>query len=262
MREVTSDELKAIQLGILDVVHNYCEKNGIHYWLDSGTLLGSIRHKGYIPWDDDIDLGMLRPDYEKFMKHFNRDNERYQFFSNENDPMFLYPFGKVLDTSTILCEAGSELSINIDIFVFDNVPDDEAEAQKLFKIRDCYRQLHELRISGVDPHCRGIKRCILQVLNVLLKTLPKNFFIKRMVKLCKKYNNASTKRVGDISGFSNMACDRIAVEHRIDGEFEGKYYKIPQGYDAWLRNFYGDYMQLPPEEARVSHHTFKAYVHE
>jgi lipopolysaccharide cholinephosphotransferase len=71
-----------------------------------------------------------------------------------------------------------------------------------------------------------------------------------------------TKRVGDISGFSDMACDRAAVEKEIEGEFEGRFYKIPQGYDAWLRNFYGDYMQLPPEEARVSHHTFKAYIQE
>ena len=67
MKQVTGEQLKKIQLEILDVVTQFCDANGIRYWLDSGTLLGAIRHKGYIPWDDDVDLGMLREDYERFL---------------------------------------------------------------------------------------------------------------------------------------------------------------------------------------------------
>ena len=78
MREILLDELKKTQIEILDVVDTFCRENNINYWLDSGTLLGAIRHGGYIPWDDDIDIGMLRKDYDIFLKKFNEKNERYR----------------------------------------------------------------------------------------------------------------------------------------------------------------------------------------
>ena len=117
LRRIEQDELKKIQIEILNVVSTFCEKNDIRYWIDCGTLLGAIRHKGYIPWDDDIDIGMLRPDYDRFMQLFNQENERYKFYSIENNTKFLCPHGKVLDTSTILYEPnkkGNKLSVNID----------------------------------------------------------------------------------------------------------------------------------------------------
>ena len=104
MHELSLDELRKIQIEILDVVSKFCDDHEINYWLDGGTLIGAVRHKGYIPWDDDIDLGMLRPDYDKFMRLFNEHNTRYKFHCIENDPKFYVPFGKVLDTETILYE--------------------------------------------------------------------------------------------------------------------------------------------------------------
>lgn len=261
MRELTPQEVKTIQLQILQEVHEFCENNGIKYWLDSGTLLGSVRHKGYIPWDDDIDLGMLRPDYEKFMNTFNQQNKRYQFKSYENDREFLYPFGKVLDTNTELVEVGNKLCVNIDVFVFDNVPDDAIEEEKLFEKRERYRRMHYLRTTALNTsESHGIRKCISLITRLLVRVFPKDFFVKRIVSLCKKYSNVSTLRVGDVSGFSAMTCDRSEVASVIDGIFEGNYYKIPKGYDAWLRAFYGDYMQLPPEEERITHHNYKAYI--
>ena len=91
MREILLDELKDRQIAILDVVDAFCRENNINYWLDSGTLLGAIRHGGYIPWDDDIDIGMLRPDYDRFLAMFNKFNKQYQVFSVENDINFPYP---------------------------------------------------------------------------------------------------------------------------------------------------------------------------
>lgn len=263
MRELTPQEVKERQLQILNVVHDYCQNNDIKYWLDSGTLLGAVRHKGYIPWDDDIDIGMLRPDYEKFMASFNRDNSRYQFKSYENDKSFLYPFGKVLDTSTMLYEVGNKLSVNIDVFVFDNVPDDEVDASKLFARREHFRRMHYLRTTALNTsESHGIRKCFSVLTRLLVRIFPKDYFVKRIVSICKEYANEPTRRVGDLSGFSDMTCNKSAVDSMVDGLFEGRYYKIPKDYDDWLRAFYGNYMQLPPEEERVTHHNYKAYAKE
>ena len=123
----------------LKETEDFCRENNINYWLDSGTLLGAIRHGGYIPWDDDIDIGMLRPDYDRFLAMFNKFNKQYQVFSVENDINFPYPFGKVLDTHTVLYEPneqGVKLSINIDIFVYDNAPEDDKLVEQMYRKRD------------------------------------------------------------------------------------------------------------------------------
>ena len=139
---------------MFDTVHEFCIKNDIQYWLDSGTLLGAIRHGGYLPWDDDIDIGMLRPDYEKFRRMFNEENTRYHFACVEDDgDDFCYAFGKVLDTNTILYEPdrnGKKIAVNIDVFVYDNAPDDEKKLSRMFRMRNLYRGCNVARTQKTD----------------------------------------------------------------------------------------------------------------
>ena len=123
MKKLSVKELREFQIGILDVVDEFCRKNNINYWLDSGTLLGAVRHGGYIPWDDDIDLGMLRGDYEKFAEMFNKENDRFKFVDIETDRNFYCAYGKVLDTATVLKDGHMDSHINIDIFIFGPNPD-------------------------------------------------------------------------------------------------------------------------------------------
>ena len=126
MERMSKEELRKTQIGILDYFTNICEENGINYFLTYGTLLGAIRHKGYIPWDDDIDVAMLREDYDKLIDVFNtNNNSRYRFSCVENDPLCMYPFGKIIDENTILYERGEqgiEIGVYIDVFVYDNAP--------------------------------------------------------------------------------------------------------------------------------------------
>lgn len=268
MRKIDTEELKKIQLKILREVADFCEKNNIKYWIDCGTLLGAIRHKGYIPWDDDIDVGMLREDYDKFQRIFNKEDGKYTFVSYESDPTFYLPSGKVIDNSTVLYEPdenGVKLAVNIDIFVYDNAPDDDKEVKKMFDERDRLRNAY-MRTS---EHINFEKNFLKRILRLGRKILYKIRYcgraqyckdaIANMIKNSKKYATCKTERVGDFMSFSRMVCSRRAFDSFVDVEFEGEKYKAPVGYDEWLRAFYGDYMQLPPVKERVSHHFFVAF---
>lgn len=268
MKKISGNELKSVQLEILDYTDEFCKKNNIKYWLDSGTLLGAVRHKGYIPWDDDIDIGMLREDYDKFMNTFNSNNSgKYRFYSIENNEEFLYSFGKILDTETILYEPNgmrNALSINIDVFVYDNAPDKDAELNRMYNRRDRYRLIQNLRIARNKPNGNIFRRTMVYLLRGIVRVttifLPENYYIKKIINNSKKFNNIPTKCVGDFSAFSRIeACEKSIFRDFVNVTFENKLYPAPVDYDKWLTAFYGDYMTLPPVEKRVTHHTFEAY---
>ena len=264
MKRLNTEEVKKIQLEILDKVASFCEENDITYWLDTGTLLGAIRHKGYIPWDDDIDIGMLRKDYDKFTELFNKNNERYKFVCFENTPDFYVAFGKVIDTNTVLYEPdknGSKLAINIDVFVYDNAPDDDRIIKKMYDRRD--------RLTYISLFSRGSqitnldsvsKRLIKRTIHLCLCGFSSEKYVRKLIENSKKYSNQNTKRVGNFTSASRIASDKKIFSSFVDVDFEGKKYKAPVGYDEWLTDFYGDYMQLPPKEKQVTHHQYEAYL--
>ena len=265
MREIDTEELKRIQLEILDSVMGYCNSKGIKCWLNGGTLLGAVRHKGYIPWDDDVDLGMLREDYDRFMSEFNAENERYRFVSAENDSECFNHFGKVLDTSTVLYEPnekGDKLSVYIDIFVMDNAPVDEAEQERMFKRRNILTVCNLARKLPVflKPTRGGfLRRVAVYALRGVLRVFPRHYFVRQLVKNAKRYDGEDTGLAGDFTGLRHAVIRKELLGEMTQLEFEGKMYNAPVGYDEWLRRLYGDYMQLPPQEKRLSTHKFKAY---
>ena len=188
MKEINVDELKKIQIEILDYVSDFCKKNNINYWIDSGTLLGAVRHKGYIPWDDDIDIGMLRDDYEKFMSLFNKNNKsNYVFDCFELNKKCPYPYGKILDTNTIMYEpdekTGIKSSVFIDLFPYDNIPEDEKIQKKLFKKRDLYKKLSNLqKYSGFYIEEKNKFNFIRYPFHLLMKFFPNGFFVKKRIE--------------------------------------------------------------------------------
>lgn len=262
MREIDTEQLKQIQLEMLREVAKFCEENNINYWLDSGTLIGAVRHKGYIPWDDDIDIGMLRPDYDKFLQLFNRQSQVYKAYSIENNSNFYYPYAKVLDTRTVLYEPdekGVKTNVYIDVFVYDNAPTDKDELKKMYKNRDLYRGLNNTRTRMFTGFTTGFKRVVKWLMYPFLCLFPRNYFCKKMINNSKKYCDKDTGYIGNFTAVVEVLCSKELFKDFVYLEFEGQKFKAPVGYDKWLRTLYGDYMQLPPEDKRKPRHTFKAY---
>lgn len=263
MREILLDELKDRQIAILDVVDAFCRENNINYWLDSGTLLGAIRHGGYIPWDDDIDIGMLRPDYDRFLAMFNKLNKQYQVFSVENDINFPYPFGKVLDTHTVLYEPneqGVKLAINIDIFVYDNAPEDDKLVERMYRKRDFYNKIYYFLLYKTKLRNAGKVGFVKNSIKAICGKVSPCFICRKIVRNSKKYSTQNTSWVGNFLAATKIKASKEIFDSFVEVEFEGKKYKAPAGWDQWLTCFYKNYMELPPIEKRVSHHLFKAYI--
>ena len=258
MRIIDADELKAIQLDLLRKTAEFCEKNSIRYFLCGGTLLGAIRHKGYIPWDDDIDISMPRPDYDKFINTFNKPNNYYQVIAMSNDRRYGFPFAKVHDTRTFVDElqyAKDHFGVYIDIFPIDGVGEDE----QVFRILRLRKLLHTKKANYFQRTL--LKKVINSCGKIILLPFSTHYILKMMDKEARKYPFGSTSRAGIIINpyGTREIVDLTVFDNPIPMRFEDREYMVPAAYDKWLRSIYGDYMQLPPEDKRHSPHVSIAY---
>lgn len=266
MKEITEiSQLKSIQLEVMDYFHSWCVEHQITYYITAGTLIGALRHKGFIPWDDDIDLVMLRPDYEKLLTKFSNDG-RYRLYSIETDPSCIYAYAKIYDSETVMIEADEKdhpaIGVNIDIFPLDNVTDDYQDGVKMKKSLKLLNDI--MGVKQLDRANRGlIKNVTVAVLRFISSFFSYPYLISRINKKSKKYiaNNDSKYLVNAViyAKGEREILEREWFKETVDLEFEGCQYKAPIGADQYMRRLFGDYMQLPPEDKRVSHHRFKAY---
>ena len=267
MKKIDEQELKNIQIGILDYIDSYCRKNGIDYYLQAGTLLGAVRHKGYIPWDDDIDVSMKRDDYERFFESFNKHADGpYKAIYYKNDPGYYMQFGKVVDTRTVMKEETNfkkEIGVYVDVFPFDYLPSDIKSIKKLNNRIKPYRKALDIKTISPSPKRVWYKNLILRIGSFVLKPISCYWLIDRINSLARKYNEGNDKT--NIAGIAvlNYGLKEVHDSHCFNGhvelEFEGKKYNCPIGYKNVLKNTYGDYMKLPPVELRKSHHVYKAW---
>lgn len=250
-------ELRAIQVAILDDIHRFCTANGITYFLSSGTLLGAVRHKGYIPWDDDLDLYMPRNDYERFLSLYKDSLGRYRVIDPKAEKHYFYTFAKVVDTRTLLVEKETEgyrIGVYVDIFPVDYVTDDEAERRKIFRRKKLLYKIRRCKISNGNYLKSPLAYYCYKLLPVSVKMLDR--MIERLV-----VRREPTDTVANMTEAGpSAACCLPAkdIEAAVDIEFEGKMYKTMIGYEDYLSRTYGDYMTLPPVEKRVTH-SFEAY---
>lgn len=263
MREIKDvKELRSIQLSILDDVIACCDTNNIHYSLCGGTLIGALRHKGYIPWDDDIDIYMLRKDYDKFLSLYNKEQEakgsHFRLMSPEICQNYIYTFGKVVDTRTKMVEDEApdfEIGVYVDIFAIDYAFDDIIARKKQFRIKGLLYKIRRCKISRTCFLHSKLAFYIYKLLPISLKHIERlqrdHVFLRKPTSTICDMHNAYLK--------PSCAFPLAAMQEYTDAEFEGRTCKIMAGYDTYLRHTYkGDYMQLPPESERI-HHYFKAW---
>lgn len=269
MKELSLEEIRKIQIEILDYVIGVCNKEGLRVSLDAGTLIGAARHKGYIPWDDDIDVTMPRKDYNKLLQCLsNNSNQRYQVYCRQTRPDYYYSFAKVVDTNTILDEANvddiSGLGINIDVFPQDDLPDDERECKRFQKKVLCLRQRVGYAVNQRKPIKEWIKHPRYCTKQFWCSIVGWRKNIIKLDTLVQKYNSPNAEYCEQLVSTSNpyRKGKKSFFDEYTELEFEGKMYPVIKEYDKYLRNIYGDYMQLPPPEKRVTHHDFKAYIKE
>lgn len=258
MRKLSLEEIKKIEVNILDYISDICRKNNLKYFLAYGTLIGAIRHKGFIPWDDDIDIAMPREDYEKLLGILKSQSgtSKYDCLIPLEDGYY-YEFAKVIDTSTIVQEQTtitSRCGVWVDIFPLDGLKKEDKLSHILLLL------LNRCRAASVNksfPHkTNGLAVPLEYVFWKICRLIGYKTFLKSSIRLSKKYKYDDCGLVGFASSYPahNKYMLKKWFEKTVEVPFEDKLFDAPVGFDEYLSTQYGDYMQLPPEDKRVSHH--------
>ncbi|MBW7579432.1 MULTISPECIES: LicD family protein [Streptococcus] len=265
-QEVTDiREIQQMELGIMEYIHEVCQKIGVKYFLAYGSLIGAVRHKGFIPWDDDMDICMLREDYEKLQDYLIANpDERYEVMSYKNNLNYVYPFMKVQDNQTYLLEEDvridSNMGIYVDIFPVDGYEDDSVFKDKMTRLIK-KRQLSCYTFKGIT-NTKSLLNSLIRYISVII------FYFTNTNKYIRGIDDlAQSRKVDDYElvdyliykDMNKPVWKREWLKQTITGVFEGKEFMIPKNYHEILTSDYGDYTQLPPVELRFSHHDFQLW---
>lgn len=264
MREITDlDEIKKIELEIMKKIHQFCEENKIEYFLSYGSLIGAIRHKGFIPWDDDIDIFMARPEYEKFLKLFPKYEEKLnlKLVNHKTVPYYGRNLSKVIDTNTVLYEpvykSDDPIGVFVDIWPLDGVPNNRIIRWWHIKKANFLKKL--ILASSMkknDAYSMGKNICI---------TIANLFNSKKLVlymeRIAKQYLYEKSDYVKCYPA-KHVLYKKTNFNKRVEVKFEDSIFYAPIGYDKILRDEYGDYMNLPPKDQQIPHHVINTFYKE
>ena len=269
------EELRKLQLIEFDILKKFkeiCDKHRLTYYLIGGTLLGAVRHKGFIPWDDDVDVSMPRPDYIRFIDIAQSQlSDPYGVVTKEIDESFKHPIARVINkrisVETAYTKNPQVNYVSIDIFPMDAMPEN--------KVHYFFRKYHILLrrwlfiisefndLANQTKDRYGLEKMIFTLVAKLklerIFNSMKQF--RTYHKVLSKYSYEKGRYVGQLLGgykFKYMM-EREVYEPGKELEFEGELFRVPENYDALLRNLYGDYMTLPPEDQRDKHKSTVLY---
>ena len=268
MKELTLKESQEASLQVLKEIHRICVENNIKYSLAFGTLIGAIRHKGFIPWDDDIDIIMPRPDYDLFLLYMknNAQKERVKIFNRHNTPNYPYGITRVCDTNYIIRTHNVEdcgMGIFVDVYPFDGIGTEIEEAKRLMNnasnissiICVAHRKKFE-RPAGWSPiniwkSYKSFK---------YVHSIGIDYYFNELEKIINNLDYSNSTLTGCPSwAFYKCIYKKEWLEDLTIASFEGAMFSISSYYDEMLRTVYGDYMKLPKVKDRIPHHDYKVY---
>lgn len=266
---IDTEEMRRVQIEILDALDAFCEEHHLTYYLSGGTLLGAVRHKGYIPWDDDIDINMPRPDYDRLMELTNgRLNDHLIIAEPFGKFDQSTPFPRICDTRYVLKSSSKEgenfyyTYLFADVFPIEGLPTEMRKVKRHYLLAKSMVVMRKLAFFQEAAGPMDWHKMIRLAARPFAKLIGYKFWNRCLLKLAKKYKYDECEYVGVVT-----SCFHTLQEYiRRDGygtpvkvEFEGKMYNAPADTHKYLSNLYGDYMKLPPEEKRQSHHSFVVY---
>lgn len=264
---MNNDTLRKVQLLQKDMayfVKKICEKHNIQYFLIAGTLLGAVRHKGFIPWDDDLDIGMLRKDFEKFIEIFDEcSNQKYHLQTWDTEENFALPIAKIRLNNTLYVEKNSlDLNINqgiyIDILPFDNIPDSIFLQKKQDIKTYILKRLLLIKLNyTLWEDNESYKKKVYSVLKIFTNILSVNKLKVTLYKEMVKYNSIDTYKVvtfGGSYGYQKESICKSYFEEIDYFKFENIEFTSFSSYEKYLTHLYGDFTKLPPKEKRYNRH--------
>lgn len=263
MRKLSIEEAKKLELDILDFIDSFCKEHGINYCINYGTLIGAIRHKGFIPWDDDIDLSMTRENYEKFIQLFSENQSRYKLLSLETDDQYFNNFIKIVDPTTKIIDTRNTKTYDSGVFI-DIFPMDTFNDTKVVDI--CYK-LESFKLLSFSKHKNivygdsKLKDLIRTLFWLLLRPVSPRFFANQIEKQIQRYRVENGKYIAFIPSKAKEKeiFPRDRFDELIETPFEHLVLPAPKHFDAVLKQFYDDYMTVPPKEKQIYIHEFEAY---
>ena len=262
MKKLEIVEVQAMLLDLMKIVHKFMQDNNLEYYLLGGSALGAVRHNGFIPWDDDIDIGMKREDYERFLSisnQFDKDYEVSNFWNTKNCDYGLtriYIKNTFIDNPTI-SKTKLDKRLYFDVFPLDNVPNDDLKLAK-FEMRISKKKVLLQMIDAREYKTSTIKNFVKKVISLLLRPF-RQLILRSFDRLMKKYRHTNTTRICSLC--SQYSFKKQVMNKNIYGtptlaKFEDEMFYIPEKIDEYLTTLYGkDYMQVPPVEKRRKGHS-------
>lgn len=256
MKEISLDERKKLQFEILQKIDALCREQGFRYYLSSGTLLGAVRHKGYIPWDDDIDIAMPRPDYEAFYRFFKEKNTDGTIeLISYRDRTSIYPFFKMVNPKTVVIEhyidPKYQTGVWVDIFPLDGI---EKGDNTPFKLSAKAHAQYNVVVANPNYGTTKFRKLIKRIL------LP--FYRKKDIyEIAQSLDNRLAETPicpeNDVAlaawGYGESERMPYSILETTELEFEGKMFLAPRDWDQYLSAIFGQYMELPPVGQRETH---------
>ena len=269
------NELQKADYDVLKYFDAFCRKEGIEYFLFAGTLLGAVRHGGFIPWDDDIDIAMKRSEFEKFETLFMKSDYQKDGYTYQSRKVHFYQVhdgAKVRSNALNITERMPSTQKGnfgpwLDIFPYDNIPDDPVERKELFKRLTFYNKwLKKFLMIQIEPTDKGVRRLVKGLVQWFNETfylinpfIP--YLLKKRLEWTTKYNEQATTHAADSTFLyyrTYEAYEASFMSHEemsdlVDMKFENSMFRAQRDYDTILTRYYGDYMTIPDEADRKVH---------